>query len=44
MFNEAGLKIAVKNSHPDLLAKADIVADENSNNGVGKAVYEYILN
>ena len=43
MFDEAGLKIAVKNSHPDLLAKADEVTDENYNSGVGKAIYKYIL-
>ena len=43
MFDRAGLKIAVKNAHPDLLAKADAVAEENYNNGAGKAIYKYIL-
>jgi len=43
MFDRAGLKIAVKNAHPGLLAKADAVAEENYNNGAGKAIYKYIL-
>jgi Cof subfamily protein (haloacid dehalogenase superfamily) len=43
MFDRAGLKIAVKNAHPELLAKADVIAEENYNNGAGKAIYKYIL-
>lgn len=43
MFREAGLKIAVKNSYPKVLEEADIIADENYNCGLGKAIYRYIL-
>ena len=43
MFEIAGLKIAVKNSYPEILKKADIITDENYNSGLGKAIYKYIL-
>ena len=43
MFEIAGLKIAVKNSYPEILEKADIVTDESYNSGLGKAIYKYIL-
>jgi hypothetical protein len=44
MFDRAGLKIAVKNSYPEVLKSADYITDENYNSGLGKAVYKYILN
>jgi hydroxymethylpyrimidine pyrophosphatase-like HAD family hydrolase len=43
MFEIAGLKIAVKDSYPEILEKADIVTDESYNSGLGKAIYKYIL-
>ena len=43
MFEIAGLKIAVKNSYPEILEKADIITDESYNSGLGKAIYKYIL-
>jgi len=43
LLKESGLKIAVKNSYPELLEIADIVADANYNSGLGKAIYKYIL-
>jgi len=43
MFDYAGLKIAVKNSYPEILQKADIITDENYNCGLAKAIYKYIL-
>lgn len=43
MFEIAGLKIAVKNSYPEILEKADIITDENYNSGLGKAIFKYIL-
>ena len=43
MFEIAGLKIAVKDSYPEILEKADIITDESYNSGLGKAIYKYIL-
>jgi len=43
MFEIAGLRIAVKNSYPEVLEKADIITDESYNSGLGKAIYKYIL-
>ncbi len=43
MFGRAGLKIAVKNSYPEVLKSADYITDENYNSGLGKAIYKYIL-
>ncbi|MDD5658399.1 MAG: Cof-type HAD-IIB family hydrolase [Actinomycetota bacterium] len=43
LFKESGCKIAVKNSFPELIEIADIVADENYKSGLGKAIYEHIL-
>jgi Cof subfamily protein (haloacid dehalogenase superfamily) len=43
MFAMAGLRVAVKNSYPEVLEKADIITEENYNSGLGKAVYRYIL-
>lgn len=43
MFNEAGLRIAVANSYPEVLNKADIITDENYNCGLSKAIYKYVL-
>lgn len=43
MFAVAGLKVAVKNSYPEILKKADIVTDENYNSGLGKAIFKHIL-
>jgi Cof subfamily protein (haloacid dehalogenase superfamily) len=43
MFEVAGLKVAVKNSYPEILEAADIITDENYNSGLGKAIYKYIL-
>ena len=43
MFEVAGLKIAVRNSYPEVLDKADIITDVNYDSGLGKAVYKYIL-
>ncbi|OQA23371.1 MAG: putative phosphatase [Actinobacteria bacterium ADurb.Bin346] len=43
MFEYAGLRIAVKNSFPEILAKADYITDENYNSGLGKAIYRHIL-
>lgn len=44
LFDFAGIKIAVKNSYPEVLEKADIITDENYKGGLGKAIYKYILN
>ncbi len=44
LFKASGLKIAVKNSYPELLEIADIVTDENYNSGLGTAIYKHILN
>jgi len=43
LFKASGLKIAVKNSYPELLEIADIIADENNNSGLGRAIYKHIL-
>jgi Cof subfamily protein (haloacid dehalogenase superfamily) len=43
LFNASGLKIAVKNSYPELLEIADIVTDANYDSGLGRAIYKYIL-
>ena len=43
MFEVAGLNIAVKNSYPEVLQKADIVTEENYRAGLGKAVFRHIL-
>ena len=43
MFEVAGLRIAVRNSYPEVLEKADIITEENYNSGLGKALYKYIL-
>jgi Cof subfamily protein (haloacid dehalogenase superfamily) len=43
MFGIAGLRIAVKNSYPEILEAADIITEENYNSGLGKAIYKYIL-
>jgi len=43
LFDVAGLKIAVKNSYPQILKRADIITDENYNCGLGKAIFKYIL-
>ena len=43
MFEMAGLRIAVRNSYPEVLEKADIITGESFNSGLGKAVFEYIL-
>jgi Cof subfamily protein (haloacid dehalogenase superfamily) len=44
MFGSAGLKIAVRNSYPEVLRSADYITDENYNSGLGTAIYKYILN
>ncbi len=44
MFGCAGLRIAVRNSYPEVLKSADYITDENYNSGLGKAIYKYILN
>ncbi len=43
MFKFAGLRIAVKNSFPEVLKTADYITDENYKCGFAKAVYQYIL-
>jgi Cof subfamily protein (haloacid dehalogenase superfamily) len=43
MFEVAGLKIAVRNSYPEVLERADIITDESFNSGLGKAIFKYIL-
>lgn len=43
MFEYASLKIAVKNSYPEILEKADVITDTNHNCGLAKAIYKYIL-
>ena len=43
MFGSAGIKIAVRNSYPEVLKRADFITDENYNSGLGKAIYKYIL-
>ncbi len=43
MFDHAGLRIAVRNSYPEVLKRADYITDENFKSGLGKAVYRYIL-
>jgi len=44
MFEYAGLSIAVKNSYPEILKKADYITEENYNSGLGKAIYKFVLN
>lgn len=43
MFEVAGLKIAVGNSYPQIIEKADIIAPANSHSGLGRAIFEHIL-
>ncbi len=43
LFDIGGLNIAVKNSYPEILEKADIVTDNNYNAGLGKAIYKHVL-
>ena len=43
MFDFASMKIAVKNSYPEVLEAADYITDENYNSGLAKAIYKYIL-
>ncbi|MCG9479627.1 MAG: Cof-type HAD-IIB family hydrolase [Actinomycetia bacterium] len=43
MFDTAGLKIAVKNAHQQLTDTADIITGSNNEAGVGKAIYNHIL-
>ncbi len=43
MFDQSGLRIAVKNSYEKVLGKADFITDENYNCGLGKAIYKYVL-
>ena len=43
MFEIAGLKIAVRNSYPEILKKADIITEESYNSGLGKAIFKHIL-
>jgi len=43
MFDVAGLKIAVKNSYPEVIKKADIMTEENFKSGLGKAIFKYII-
>ena len=43
MFDQAGLRVAVRNSYQKVLEAADFITDENYNSGFGKAVYKYIL-
>lgn len=43
MFDQSGLRIAVKNSYEKVLQSADFVTDENYNCGLGRAIYKYIL-
>jgi Cof subfamily protein (haloacid dehalogenase superfamily) len=43
MFDQSGLRIAVKNSYKKVLEAADFITDENNNCGLGKAIYKYIL-
>jgi Cof subfamily protein (haloacid dehalogenase superfamily) len=43
MFEFAGISIAMKNSFPEVLNKADYVTGENHQCGFAQAVYRYIL-
>ncbi len=43
LFEVAGLNIAVKNSYPKILEKADIITDTNHDCGLGKALYKHVL-
>jgi Cof subfamily protein (haloacid dehalogenase superfamily) len=43
MFEHAGMRIAVRNSYPEVIKKADYITEENYNSGLGKAIYKYIL-
>ena len=43
MFGEAGFPIAMANAHDLLKNDALVVTDTNDNDGVAKAIYEYIL-
>lgn len=43
MFDVAGLSIAVRNAYPEVLEKADIIAEDHHQGGLGKAVYRHIL-
>jgi len=44
LLKESGYKIAVKNSFPELIEIADVIAEENYNSGLGKTIYTHILN
>lgn len=44
MFDQSGLRIAVKNSYGEVLRSADFITDENYNCGLGRAIFKYILN
>lgn len=41
MFNEAGIAVAMGNSHPEVKEKAHFITDTNNNDGVSKAIYRY---
>ncbi|MDK6233073.1 Cof-type HAD-IIB family hydrolase [Aerococcus sp. UMB10185] len=43
MFAYAGTGIAMANSHPDILAQADLITRSNSQDGVAYALREFIL-
>jgi Cof subfamily protein (haloacid dehalogenase superfamily) len=43
MFDHAGLRIAVRNSYPEVIKRADYITEENFNSGLGKAIYKHIL-
>lgn len=43
LFENSGIRIAVKNSYPEVIRRADYITDENYNSGLGKAIYKYIL-
>lgn len=43
LFKVAGLSVAMKNSYPQVLKAADLVAEGNHHSGLGKAIFRYIL-
>lgn len=44
MFNSVGFSVAVSNSSPSIIKRADAVTKSNNNNGVGYALEKYVYN
>ena len=44
MIQNSGLGILMENSDPKMKEYTDVMTDDNNNDGVGKAIYKYVLN